>query len=81
MSAQLLKTMKQALLKQTADEVKQFRPDRATPTKLAHKPNYRPQRKDNAKENADISRLCTYTLYFALLMAPPIMHNSFKIQY
>lgn len=48
---QLLKTMKQALLKQTADEVRQYKPV-TTSTKAAAKPRQKPQRQAISTEDA-----------------------------
>ncbi len=50
---QLLKTMKQALLKQTSDEVRQSKPSMAVSTRAAAKPKQKPHRQQVAKEDAE----------------------------
>ena len=43
--------MKQALLKQTADEVRQYRPVRIVSTKAAAKPKQKPQRQEVTRKD------------------------------
>ena len=50
---QLLKTMKQALLKQTADEVRQSKPSKAVLTKAAAKVKQKPQRQHVTNKGAE----------------------------